>query len=341
MSVAISDFGCTRNGETVQKYLLQQGDMAAEIITYGATLTALRVPGKDGEPVDVVLGYTSVAAYEESAGYLGATVGRYANRIQGAAFTLDGVRYALKPNEGTKQLHGGLTGFSYRVFQAEQVGESAVRFRYQSADGEEGYPGNLDVAVTYTLTDRALILNYEAVTDKATVVNLTNHSYFNLNGGGTAMNHMLFLNADAFTPVGSDSIPVDRSMSVEGTPFDFREEKQIGRDIEVDDVQLRNTSGYDHSFHINGEGMRLCARLKGDLSGITMETWTDLPAVQFYAGNFLYADYNTKSGEPYGRRTGICLETQFPPDSPNHLDWCDVVLRPEEIYKSTTEYRFL
>ena len=336
-----SSFGAARDGRLVERITLRRGGLEAEIITFGAALTALRVPAADGTPVDVVLGCTSVAAYEESTCYLGATVGRYANRIAGASFPLDGERVVLSPNEGSKQLHGGLHGFSYRIFAVDGLAEDWVRLTYRSAHGEEGYPGNLDVAVTYALTEAGLSIRYQAETDRPTVVNLTNHSYFNLNGGGDAMGHRLWIGADAFVPVGSDSLPIAREMAVEGTPFDFRREKAVGRDIGADHPQLRATAGYDHSYLIPGSGLRLAARLTGERSGIAMETWTDMPAVQLYTANFLYADRDTRSGSLYGRRQAVCLETQFPPDSPNHQDWWNPVLRPGEPYDRRTEYRFL
>ena len=341
MAGQVTAFGQTAEGRSVEKIRLRRGAMEAEIITLGATLTAMRVPAPSGEVVDVVLGFTSPGAYEAGDCYLGATVGRVANRTAGAVFTLDGVTYSLVPNEGTKQLHGGPGGFSRRVFALAEAGESAARLTYTSAHGEEGYPGRLTLSVTYALTEEGLSIRYRAETDRSTVVNPTNHSYFNLNGGGSVLGHRLRMGAEAFTPVGEDSLPLARAMAVEGTPFDFREEKPLGRDIEADHIQLRHTGGYDHSFWIPGEGFRLAARLTGDLSGIVMEAWTDMPAVQLYAGNFLHGDQDTKTGMPYGPREAVCLETQFPPDGANHLDWCPgIVLRPGEKYDHVTEYRF-
>ena len=341
MSVERMPFGATKDGSAVEKFLLKAGQLEAEVITYGATLTALRVPDKDGKTVDVVLGYRSVAGYEENGGYLGATVGRYANRIGGAAFTIDGVRYQLTANEGRNQLHGGPGGYAHQVFRGEPTGESQVTFSFRDPDGANGYPGNVEMSVTYTLTEEGLRLSYRGETDKPTFCNFTNHSYFNLNGGGSAMGHLLWIKSDTFTPVDADSIPVEQSRPVEGTAFDFRQEKPVGRDIEADEEQLHRTGGYDHNFLLgSAEAPRLVARLTGEKSGIVMETYTCQSGVQLYAANWLEAERDTKSGIPYGKREAVCLETQIPPDSPNHPEWGDVVLRPGQIYESVTEYRF-
>lgn len=334
-------FGTTKAGEAVEKITLTSGKLSAEIITYGATLVSLTVPDKAGNPVDVVLGYRSVAGYEENGGYLGATVGRYANRIAGASFRIDGVTYLLDANEGTKQLHGGSKGYSAQIFSVKELSENAVTLTYTEPDGTNGYPGTAEIAVTYTLSENGLQIAYNATCDKATYINLTNHSYFNLNGGGTAMNHTLWLSAGSFTPVDEVSIPTAYETPVAGTPFDFTTEKVIGRDIEADCQQLRNTGGYDHNFVLGcAVEPRVVARLTGDRSGIVMETLTDLPGVQLYAANFLETNSETKTGKPYGKREAVCLETQIAPDSPNHPEWADVVLRPGQTYKTVTEYRF-
>ena len=341
MAVQKLPFGATSDGQPVDKYILTCGNMEAEIITFGATVTALRVPDQNGEPVDVVLGYDSVAGYERNGGYVGALVGRYANRIAGASCLIDGERVDLEANEGPKQLHGGPRGFSHRVLSGEITGDSQVTFTYTAADGEGGFPGTLTLKATYTLTENALRLRYQAESDKATYCNITNHSYFNLNGGGDAMGHRLWLAAHRYTPVWKDSIPLCMAEDVAGTPFDFTIEKAVGRDIEADCAQLKNTGGYDHNFVLDGgQGLRLAARLTGEKSGITMETWTEKPGVQLYAANFLETDSQTKTGAPYGRRQAVCLETQFFPDSPNHPEWGDILLRPGKRYDYTTEYRF-
>lgn len=334
-------FGQTKDGRGVEKILLRSGNLEAEILTYGATVAALRVPDRQGKLVDVVLGYDSLSGYEEGGCYLGALVGRYANRIGGARFTLDGVTYPLVANEGTKQLHGGPEGFSFQVFQVAERTEDKVTLTYTEADGKNGFPGNFALAVTYTLSPKGLSIQYRATCDKATVCNLTNHSYFNLNGGGSAMGHLLWLDAEGFTPVDSDSLPVAHSTPVQGTPMDFTVEKPVGRDIEADFEQLRLTRGYDHNFVLTKKpGLRLAGRLTGDKTGIAMECWTDQPGVQIYTANFLTPHPSAKGGTVYGPRQAVCLETQVPPDSPNHPQWGDVVLRPGQEYRRTTEYHF-
>ena len=341
MAVQKLPFGATSDGQMVDKYILTCGNMEAEIITFGATVTALRVPDQNGEPVDVVLGYRNVAGYERNEGFVGALVGRYANRIADASCLIDGERVALEPSEGPKSLHGGVKGFSYRVFDAEVTGDSQLTLTYTAADGEGGFPGTLTLRATYTLTENTLRLRYEAVCDKTTYCNITNHSYFNLNGGGDAMGHRLWVAAHHYTPVWEDCIPLCMAESVEGTPFDFTIEKTLGRDIGADCVQLKNTGGYDHNFVLDpAQGLRLAARLTGEKSGIVMETWTEKPGVQVYAANFLQTDDQTQTGVPYGKRQAVCLETQFFPDSPNHPEWGDILLRPGKRYDYTTEYRF-
>lgn len=340
MSVCKSPFGAARDGRGVDQFTLRRGGLEAEIITCGAALRALRVPDRDGKPVDVVLGYDTVESYETNGGYLGAVVGRYANRIANASCLIDGRRTALVPNEDGKQLHGGPEGFSTQVFAAEASGEDSVTLTYVSPGGQGGFPGQLTLRVTYTLTENALRLRYEAVSTETTHCNITNHAYFNLNGGGDAMDHVLWLASDAYTPVGPDSIPLAMSRPAAGTPFDFSVPKPLSRDIGADDEQLHNVGGYDHNYVLSpAQGLRLAARLTGDRSGIVMEAWTEKPGIQLYSGNFLNAS-GGKGGADYRPRMGICLETQFFPDSPNHPEWGDILLRPGQRYDYTTEYRF-
>lgn len=340
MAIIREPFGATRAGIPVEKITLRAGGLEAEIITYGGALRALRVPSKDGGSTDVVLGYDSVAGYEENDGYLGAIVGRYANRIANARCLIDGRTVALVPSEGPNQLHGGPDGFSSKVFRVESGEEDRVTLGYTSPDGESGFPGKLEVHVTYTLADRTLRIRYEAASDQTTYCNITNHAYFNLNGGGSVLDHTLFLAAEQYTPVGPDSIPIAMARPVAGTPFDFTTAKPLARDIGLADEQLRNTGGYDHNYVLApGQGLRLAARLTGDRSGIVMEAWTEKPGVQLYSGNFLSAK-GGKLGADYGPRTGVCLETQFFPDSPNHPEWGDILLRPGARYDYATEYRF-
>ena len=264
MPVCKEPFGVTRDGRPVDKFTLRRGALEAEILTYGAALRALRVPDRDGKPVDVVLGYDTVESYETNGGYVGAVVGRYANRIAGAGCLIDGRRVSLVPNEGGKQLHGGPEGFSKQVFAAEASGEDSVTLTYVSPGGQGGFPGQLTLRVTYTLTGSALRLRYEAASTETTHCNITNHAYFNLNGGGDAMDHVLWLASGAYTPVGPDSIPLDMSRPAAGTPLDFTVPKPLSRDIGADDEQLRNVGGYDHNFVLSpAQGLRLAARLAG------------------------------------------------------------------------------
>ena len=340
MSADREPFGSTRDGRPVEKITLRRDATEAEIITDGAALRALRVPDKNGGTVDVVLGYDAPALYEDNGGYVGAVVGRYANRIGGASCLIGDRRFDLVPNEGPNQLHGGPEGFDRQVFSVLDGGEDFVTLAYTSPDGQGGFPGKLELWVTYALTGQGLSIRYEAVTDRTTHCNVTNHAYFNLNGSGDILLHRLWLAAHQFTPVGPDSIPLDMARSVAGTPFDFTEEKPIGQDIGADDEQLYNVGGYDHNFVLDpGQGMRLAARLTGDVSGIVMEVWTEKPGVQFYSGNVLSAK-GGKGGD-YTPRRGLCLETQFFPDSPNHPQWGDILLRPGRRYDYTTEYRFV
>lgn len=340
MSVQREPFGSTRDGRPVDKFTLRRDAMEAEIITYGAALRALRVPDGGGGAVDVVLGYDGLSAYEDNGGYVGAVVGRYANRIAAASCLIDGRRIALEPNEGPKQLHGGPAGFSRQIFRPLDAGEDFVTLACTAPDGQGGFPGTLELWVTYTLTGRGLRIRYEAVSDQTTHCNITSHAYFNLNGSGDILGHRLWLASGQYTPVGPDSIPLAMACAAAGTPFDFTVEKPLGRDIGQDDPQLHNVGGYDHNFVLDpAQGLRLAARLTGEKTGIVMETWTEKPGVQLYTGNFLNAP-GGRNGEHYHPRRGVCLETQFFPDSPNHPEWGDILLRPGQRYDYTTEYRF-
>lgn len=333
-------FGVTRSGEAVERLTLRAGALEVELLTFGGTIRAFRAPDRNGDTVDIVLGYDTLAGYESNGGYLGALVGRYANRVAGASCLIDGQRVPLEANEGAKQLHGGKRGFSYRVFDWEAAGDSAVTLTYRSPDGEGGWPGNLTLRATYALLPDRLSLRYEAVCDKATYCSITNHSYFNLNGGGDVLGHRLTLFADHFTPIDGESIPTALAAPVEGTPFDFRREKAIGLDIAADHPQLLLARGYDHNFLLSpGQGLRPAARLVGETSGIALECWTEKPGVQVYTANFLATDASAKGGVPYGPRGGVALETQFAPDSPNHPEWGDILLRPGRRYDYSTQFR--
>ena len=345
------EFGRTRGGEAVEVYTLRNRRGAeARVITLGATLVSLKVPDRAGRFEDVVLGFDSVAAYEGDPHFMGQVIGRYANRIAKGRFTLNGVEYKLAVNNGENHLHGGLRGFDKVVWRARPLSRragSAVEMTYVSRDGEEGYPGTLTARVVYTLTEaNELRLDYSATTDRDTVVNLTNHAYFNLagQGNGDILGHRLLLNADRFTPTDAGSIPTGELRSVRGTPFDFRRATPLGARIEQDDEQLKFGSGYDHNYVVNGRAgvLRFAARASEPTTGRVMEVWTTEPGVQLYTGNFLFPDGEGvgKGGKTYRRRHGFCLETQHFPDSPNRPAFPTTVLRRGGRFRSTTVYKF-
>ena len=320
----------------------------ARIMTYGGTLVSLKVPDKNGKFSDIVLGYDSLADYQKATAYFGALIGRYGNRIGKGTFSIDGKEYKLAINNGVNHLHGGLKGFDKVVWTASpsfQADGAHLELTYLSRDGEEGYPGNLNVKVEYVLTENnELKIEYSATTDKPTVVSLTHHSYFNLAGAGqgTILDHQLTLNADRFTPTDSGSIPTGELRSVKGTPFDFTKATAIGSRIEQIDEQLKFGNGYDHNFALNknGESLSLAATVYESTSGRVLELFTTEPAVQFYTGNFLDGSIKGKSGQNYPRRSGFCLEAQHFPDSPNRPKFPSTVLRPGKTYRQTTIYKF-
>ncbi|HWS30128.1 MAG TPA: aldose epimerase family protein [Clostridia bacterium] len=335
------DFGVTRGGEPVSLYRLENASGAyAEFLDYGATVRSLVVPNTCGKLADVVLGFDDIRGYEKNAAYIGAFIGRYCNRIGGARFTLMGKEYRVSENEPNRCLHGGIRGFDKRMYSMRQE-RGALVFTRLSPDGEEGFPGNLKVRVTYRLTDEnALEIDYEAESDAPTVVNLTNHSYFNLNGAGDILRHALRLDADHIAEIDENFNITGSLLPVAGTPFDFRAEKQVGKDIEAEDEQLHRGSGYDHNFVLNGKGFRRAAVLTGDQSGIRMEVCTDAPGVQFYTANFLNGAPVGKNGQTYKNRSALCLETQNFPDAPNQKSFPSAVLLPGEVYRTRTAYRF-
>ena len=344
MSVTKSEYGKTPQGETVYLYTLANGTVTAEILTYGGILRSLRVPDKNGAEVDVVLGRDSMSDYLNNSGYLGALIGRHANRIENAEFTLNGQTYRVGKNEGENSLHGGNIGFDKKVWNAcEHDGEEpSLTLTLTSPDGEEGFPGNLDVTVTYTVTkDNALKIHYEAVSDKDTVVNLTNHAYFNLagHGSGEMTEQLLKLNASFFTPNNDGCMPTGEVLSVEGTPFDFRAEKKIGKDINSDFEQIKMFSGYDHNFVIDGAGCRLAATARCEENGVTMDVYTDKPGVQLYTSNGLKEGVY-KCGARCGVHHAFCLETQYFPNSAKYAHFPSPVLKAGDKYDFTTEYRF-
>jgi aldose 1-epimerase len=338
-------FGQMPDGTAIEAYTVHNSQGAsAKFITYGATLTELHMKDKQGQLGDVVFGFDDLQGYLGNHPYFGATVGRYANRIAKGTFTLDGQTYHLPINNPPNSLHGGDQGFSRRVWKAEPVKRpdgAGVRFTYLSKDGEEGYPGNLTVSVTYLLTDKnELKIDYEAQTDKDTVVNLTNHSYFNLSGSGTGdiLKYVLYLNADKYTPVDSTLIPTGEIASVAGTSLDFRKPTAIGARI----AEIKGIGGYDHNFVLNGQmgTLRIAARVSDPDSGREMEVWTTEPGVQFYSSIGLNGSIKGKGGVAYQKYGAICLETQHYPDSPNHPNFPSTELKPGQHFHSETVYKF-
>jgi aldose 1-epimerase len=344
-TVERTDFGKTPDGTSVDLYeLTNPGGRKAKICNYGAILTELHVPDRDGKLADVVLGFGDLKSYLGGHPMFGATVGRFANRIAGAKFSLDGHDYTLARNSGPNSIHGGQKGFDKAVWKAEPLHSDegvGVRLTYESRDGEEGYPGNLVATVTYTLTIRnELKISYHATTDKATPVNLTNHSYFNLagEGSGSIRDHELMINADSYTPADETLIPTGEIKPVRGTPLDFTKPTPIGARI----AQLTSTRGYDHNYVINGGGksLTLAARVKEPKSGRVMEMYTTEPGVQLYTANFLDGKLKGPSGTPYKQHDAFCLEAQHFPDSVHHANFPSVILRPGKTYAQTTVYKF-
>jgi aldose 1-epimerase len=337
------------DGREVSLYTLRNGSgMEVCITNYGGIVVSLVVPDRNGRFSDVVLGYDSLSSYLAKTPYFGAIVGRYANRIGKARFTLDGKVYVLTPNDGPNQLHGGLRAFDKVVWDVDEstpATDPTLALSYLSKDGEEGYPGNLRLKVVYSLTDsNALRIDYTATADKPTVLNLSHHSYFNLagQGAGEILGHILTINADRFTPIDSGLIPTGEFRPVEGTPMDFRTATVVGARIGVPNEQLRLGRGYDHNWVLNRNdgGLSFAARLSEPTSGRIMEVWTTQPGIQFYTGNFLDGTNIGKGGVAYKYRTGLCLETQHFPDSPNRPEFPSTVLRPGETFTSSTLYRF-
>ena len=346
MTITKSLYG-ESNGVKVHTFTLEnKNGMKAEIIEKGATLEKLFVKDKNGNFIDVLSGHDTLEGHTERSDYQGVVVGQYANRIKGGKFSIDGIEYNLTKNDnGITCLHGG-GEYSSAIWKGTKTSDKALTFTYFSKDGINGFPGNVKASVTYELTDNdELILTYNAVSDKKTVINLTNHAYFNLNGFdcGDILDHDLQIDADYFTPIDETSIPLKMAESVKNTPFDFRITKKIGKDINnTDCLQIKNGNGYDHNFIINNfDGtLKTCAVAKGDKSGITMEVKTTLPGVQFYTGNFLDGTILGKEEKPLTKRCSFCLETQVFPDSPNHQDWCKCVYDKNEVYQSQTVFAF-
>ena len=343
------DFG-TRDGRPVILYTLTNSHgVEVRAMNYGGIILSLRVPDRKGQLADIVLGHDKLEGYIPNLPYLGAIVGRYANRIANGTFTLDGKTYNLPKNDGPNTLHGGVTRtFDKVVWDSKPFeGKNGVAFSYLSKDGEEGFPGNLKVTVTYTLTDgNAIIIDYQATSDKSTPINVSQHSYFNLKGAGNGdiLDHEIMINADKFTPVDKNLIPTGELRPVKGTPLDFTTSTRIGARIDDNYEQLVLGHGYDHNFVLNDNpkqnGLVLAARVHEPTTGRNLEVWTTQPGVQFYTGNFLDGSVTGKEGHVYQRRYGFCLETQHFPDSPNHPDFPSTILRPGEKFHQTTVFKF-
>ncbi|WP_299289199.1 aldose epimerase family protein [uncultured Mucilaginibacter sp.] len=343
-----NNFKQTVEGKPVHLYTISNGKIKAAITNFGGRLVSLLVPDSSGKITDVVLGYNSLKDYQQytkNGAYFGALIGRYGNRIAKGKFTLDGKSYQLAINNAPNALHGGPKGFSTVVWDVVKTTPNSIELHYLAKDGEEGYPGNLNVNVTYALSDdNALSITYKATTDKATVLNLTNHSYFNLNGegSGTINDHLLQINASQFTPVDATLIPTGKLEPVAGTPFDFTKPEKIGARIDAKDQQLAFGGGYDHNFVLDAKekGQHLAVTPVGDKSGIEMQVYTNQPGIQFYGGNFLEGGDKGKSGKAYEHRTALCLETQHFPDSPNQPQFPTTTLKAGETFNSTTSYKF-
>ncbi len=337
-------WGHTADGVAVPIYTLTSGKIEVRVMAYGATLVSVKAPDRAGKMADVVLGFDALDNYLKKPNpYLGAVVGRYGNRIAQGKFTLDGVTSQVPQNDGSNALHGGPKGFDQYVWDAHEVPDG-VEFTHVSPDGDMGFPGTLTAKVRYTLKGETLRIDYSATTDKATVLNLTNHSYFNLHGDdqGTNLDQKIEINADRYTPVDSNLIPTGELAPVAGTPLDFRKSEVIGERIDANNEQLKLGRGYDFNFVLNGKpgALRLAAIATDPVSGRKLTVETTEPAVQFYSGNFLDGTFTGRHGVPYAIHVGFCLETQHYPDSPNHPDFPSSVLRPGETMHSTTTFTF-
>lgn len=318
--------------------------MEVRLTDVGATITAIIVPDRDGNPVDVALGYESIKTYTKNLSSHGTIVGRVANRIGGASLSIDGVIYNLEANHAPHTLHSGTDRYAYREWTVEKANSESATFSLISPDGDQGYPGTATITVTYAIDDNnGLSIKYDAVSDKTTVFNLTNHCYFNLNGhnAGLICDHRVCIDADKYTETDADSVPTGNIVSVEGTPMDFRKPKIVGDDIDADFQTLREAGGFDHNYVLNNPSIdHVSARVESPSKGIYMEVYTDMPGVQFYTGNFLGKDIECKGGMNYVRRAALCLETQYFPDSPHHDNFPSIVFGAGEHMTSETVYRF-
>lgn len=341
-----ANFQSIINGDSTNLYILTNSNgMEVAVTNYGGVIVSIMAPDKDGELKDVVLGFDNVQDYVNIDNDFGATIGRYANRIANGKITVDGVEYQLPQNNFGHTLHGGPKGFKTKVFDAEQLDNQTIVLKYTSEDGEEGFPGNLDLKVTMTLTnDNAVDIQYEAKTDKETVCNLTNHSYFNLSGNpeNTILEDILVVDADTYTPVDDTFMTTGAIEKVEGTPMDFRAPTAIGEKINEDFEQLKNGNGYDHNWVLNAQGdvSKVSASLYSPATGIQLDVYTSEPGIQVYTGNFLDGSVKGKKGITYNSRSAICLETQKYPNSPNNPEWPSSYLKPGETYTSRCSYKF-
>lgn len=343
-----ADFEKEIDGKQVALYTLQEGDITMQVTNFGARVVTLWTPDKKGNHEDIVLGYNKIDTYVNNPGerFLGAVVGPYANRIADGTFTLDGVTYELPKNNNGQTLHGGLKGLDMVVWDVDTVTANSIVLSYLRPDGQEGMPGNLKIVMTYTLTpDNEFRVDYLAETDKKTHVNISHHSFFNLKGegNGTINDHVLYINASRTTPVDANLIPTGEIVEVEGTPFDFREPKAIGQDVNAENEQLKNGAGYDHNWVLDrktADGLELAASVYEPASGRYMEVWTDQPALQFYGGNFFDGTTTGKYGRTLNYRESIALETQKYPDTPNHANFPSTLLNPGEKYTHVCVYKF-
>jgi|SRR5579864_2085504 len=344
--VTKQSYGKTPDGAPVELYVLKSGAIEAHIITYGGIVQALKVPDKSGKSADVVLGFDSIDGYtggpKPNPAFFGAVIGRYANRIANAKFTLDGKTYSTPQNDGPNTLHSGPNGFDKKVWKAKEI-PHGVELTLASPDGDSGFPGTLTAVVRYTLEGKDLKIDYSATTDKDTVLNLTNHSYFNLagQGNGDILQNQVKINASRYTPVNENLIPTGELASVAGTPFDFRKPTPVGARINDDNDQLKKGHGYDHNWVLeNGGKLAEAAEVYEPTSGRVLQVLTDQPGVQFYTGNFLDGSITGKDGKKYQRRDALCLETQHFPDSPNHPKFPTTELKPGQKFHAVTIFRF-
>ncbi len=337
----VEPFGTLTSGESVERVRLSSPLLEVEVMTFGARIISILAPDASGALGEVTLGLADLAAYENDRAYLGATIGRYANRIAGGRFMLDGRTCQVPPNEQPNALHGGTDGFDRRLWTLEVGTGAEVRMRRTSPDGEMGFPGDLDVTVTFSVVGRDLSVEYEARTTQPTVVNLTNHTYLNLAGGGSVEEHRVTIDADHYLPVDDALIPTGEVASVDGSPFDLRETRRIGGRLRVGHPQLRLARGYDHTFVLPpSDGPRRAARVEDPASGRAIELWTDRPGMQFYTGNFLDGTLVGRDGTTYRQTDACCLEPQHFPDAPNHPTFPSTVLRPNDVYRAYDVYRF-